>query len=160
MRLVWDHQAHYRAFHAASVAKVVVVSSHLAEEAHGRTIGDTLLIVADSDDRFCDLELKLDPRFRSAQVPEPDAPSLCEGSLEVEIGDYDKVDWELDEVRGYLRVALRSVAPTKWLRLGSSGMVLGLNDTGYLAALVFEGVDEDPSGEKESRFLEEIEKAR
>lgn len=158
MRVVWDHKARYRAFHATSIAKVVVVSSHLAEEAHGLTIGDTLLIVADSDDQFCDLELKLDPRFRSAQVPGPETPAVCEESLEVEVGEYDKVEWNLDKTKG-LRVAFRSVAPTNWLRLGSSGMLLGLNDTGYLAALAIEAVEEDPSGEKESRFLDRIEEA-
>ena len=76
--------------------------------------------------------------------------------MEVEVGEFDEVDWDLNEARGFSKLAFRSVAVTKWLRLGTSGVLLGLNDTGCLAAPAFEGVDGDPSGEKESRFLDEI----
>jgi len=157
MRLIWNGKDRYRAFCGAPNRKLSLVSSHISQASDGRTIGGIFLLVRDTEDRFCDFELTLDPRFRKELLPLPNAPKIAFEDLELEISDYDRVAWNHDQSKCLLQVAFCSVMPMRWVRLGENALWIGVDSNDYVAEIVCEGVLDDPSGEAESAWIDEIE---
>lgn len=159
MRVIWTDTARYQSFRSRDI--ITVVSSNLSDQAIGRTVGGCLTIVADPDGFFCDLELRTDPSAESADETTPAGVLQREklrGEIATEVKESDQVSWFIDDHRRILYLALGPRPSQRLVDVGDTGISVGLNAVGELGSLIVQGVMNDESGNKESDWLDELER--
>jgi hypothetical protein len=156
MRIMWSAGCH-RGFYGPSIGRVSIVSSHLARQATGRVLDATLAIAVDSLYNFCDLELSLAEHQRSVSLLLPREPVRVEGRVVTHLNEVSEVSWFFDATAGNLSLQISSSPPKHWLELVESTFYLGIARGDRLGAIVFRGIENDPEGELERTWLEQIE---
>ncbi|NVB41801.1 hypothetical protein G6O69_28470 [Pseudenhygromyxa sp. WMMC2535] len=115
-----------------------------------------LTIVADTEGRFCDLEMVFDQSKASGDIALHGVGDDLERGRAFSIDTSAPVRWHLDDTSGYLRIQVGDERPTSWLRVGENDLWLGLARNDMLAVIVYTTTVLDPVGAEEARWLDEI----
>ncbi len=158
MKIVWNPADTGRAFFAPSIRAVTHVSSNLSEGAGGVTLGGCLTVVADANARFCDLEVQLPEELRATEpvvvsrderLREPLQSNLCRSA---------RVTWFLDDSGSLSLQLVESPHPERrWFSWESGELLLAVDPSATVEALVLRGIVTDPDGALESAWLREVE---
>jgi len=157
MRIIWSAKAQYRAFFEPASKVISLVSSNLAEEAVGRLVSGGLTLVVDNQDGFTDLELILNSKHRQSMPAWEQQPTEIKDTLKTILPPDRTVSWQFNERSGDLLIYFTPSGSNYWFQIGSRPIFIGTEDREKISAIVFKGVVEDPNGELESAWLDQIE---
>lgn len=128
-----------------------MVCNLLDDNVVGAILSPGCAFVTSSKGYFCDLEA-FDASFTDRSLEVPLSTSTAEGDFSVRLqAETFKLDLDRETRRALVR--FREGVPELWVRLGSTGLQLGLSDHS-LWAIFCEDVILDPGGVAEGAWLE------
>ncbi|MDF1838682.1 MAG: hypothetical protein P1V35_12500 [Planctomycetota bacterium] len=156
MLIIWDGEHILKAYLDPETNTFDLVSSFLAEDGRATTMDGAMSLGVDEEGLFHNLSIVVDPEApkKGLDVRPADCPVASMAEVELMEGGGAKVCF--DAPTGTMQLSFDGVEATEWARLGPNLVWLALNEEGYLASIVVEGVSRDPKGKAQAAWLAEM----
>lgn len=155
MIVIWNGNDLFKGYFDPESGWLDLVSSRPADGGQAWTVGEGFSLSVDESGAFCHLGLDTQGAGGAAQVTRPSETREAVDA-EVEVLEDHEPQCSFDASAGTLSIRFCGAGVLEWGRLGDNLLWLALDDQGYLAGLVFEGVSRDPGGKGQSLWLEEV----
>ena len=155
MIVLWNGNDLFKGYYDPETGWLDLVSSRPAEGGQAWTVGEEFSLSVDETGAFCHLGLNIESARSESPLVRP-AEARRAVDAEVEVIEDHAPQCSFDSSAGTLSVRFGGADVLQWGRLGDNLLWLALDDQGYIAGLVFEGVSRDPGGKGQSTWLEEV----